>query len=397
MSNLLSDCSQHNSINRGGRRDRGVNILRTLSVSCGKIALMSFNLLLALAFSSSLFAQPGNDNSSAGKGDVVSEMSKSIWSVFQDRNDNYWFGSNGQGVYRYDGKTLTRFTTKHGLPHNQIRGIQGDKSGNVYINTLDGVSRFDGRTFTTLKAPASPDPMTDWKLQPDDLWFAGPQNSGSVFRYDGQTLHRLAFPTTKRGDDHYKRIPRDKYPNARYTPYDVYTIFRDSRGHLWFGTADLGAVRFDGRNFDWLYEDHLTNAPNGGSFGIRSIVEDKDGKFWMCNTRYRYNVSPNSTGSGLVQYQQEKGIADLKPLVGEDNFYFAAAAKYTDGSLWLTTYGAGAWRFDGQRITRFPVMDGPKGAHILCICKDNRGDVWLGTDDAGAYRFNGKTFEKFRP
>ena len=35
-----------------------------------------------------------------------------------------------------------------------------------------------------------------WKLQPDDLWFAGAQDSGVVFRFDGKALHRLAFPTT---------------------------------------------------------------------------------------------------------------------------------------------------------------------------------------------------------
>ena len=159
-----------------------------------------------------------------------------------------------------------------------------------------------------------------------------------------------------------------------------------------------GACRYDGKSFDWLYEDHLTNAPNGGSFGIRSIVEDKEGKFWICNTRYRYNVSPsNPAGNGLVQYKQEKGIGDLKPLVGADDFYFAAVAQDNQRDLWMTTYGAGAWRFDGQRITRFPVEDGSKGAHIQSIYKDNRGDLWLGTNDSGAYRFNGKAFEKFRP
>ena len=178
----------------------------------------------------------------------------------------------------------------------------------------------------------------------------------------------------------------------------MYTIYRDSRGHLWFGTADLGACRYDGKSFDWLYEDHLTNVPNGGSFGIRSIVEDKEGKFWICNTRYRYNVSPsNPAGNGLVQYKQEKGIGDLKPLVGADDFYFAAVAQDNQRDLWMTTYGAGAWRYDGQRITRFPVEDGSKGAHIQSIYKDNRGDLWLGTNDSGAYRFNGKAFEKFRP
>jgi len=337
---------------------------------------------------------------SDSQGDTVSEMSKSIWSVFQDKNNNYWFGSDGQGVYRYDGKVITHFTTKHGLPNNQIRGIQEDKSGNLYINTVEGVSKFDGRTFTTLKAPTSTSPITEWKLQPDDLWFAGAQDTGMVYRYDGESLHRLAFPKTKRGDEELLRFPRSKYPNAKYSPYDVYNIYRDRKGNLWFGTATLGACRYDGKSFDWLYEDHLTNVPGGGSFGIRSIIEDKAGKFWFCNTRYRYNISPNSpagNGTGLISYTQEKGIGDLKALVGEDSFYFASIIADRQGDLWMTTYGGGVWRYDGKGITNYPVKDGSKNAWMVSIYQDYRGDIWLGTSNAGAYKFNGKTFEKFSP
>lgn len=331
-------------------------------------------------------------------GDIVPEMSKSIWSVFQDKNNNHWFGSDGQGVYRYDGKTLTQFTTKHGLPDNRIRGIQQHQSGKIFINTPKGISRYDGQTFTTVKVAEKHPPGSGWKLQPDDLWFAGAQNSGAVYRYDGTSLHQLAFPKTKRGDDHYARFPRDQYPNARYTPYDVYTIYKDRRGSFWFGTADLGAVRYDGKTFDWLYEDRLTNVAGGGSFGIRSIVEDNDGKFWICNTRHRYNITPNNpTGNGVIDYQQEPGLGDLKAQVGEDSFYFASAITDKQGHLWLTTYNEGVWRYDGKTLTRYPVHADTKEIWIQSIYQDNRGDFWIGTNNAGVFKLNGKTFEKFKP
>ncbi len=330
------------------------------------------------------------------KGDTITEMSKSIWSVFQDKNNNHWFSSNGQGVYRYDGKTLTKYTTKHGLPGDQIRGVQQHNSGDIFINTTKGISRFDGQTFTTVKVAEKHPPGTGWKLQADDLWFGGAQNSGSVYRFDGTSLHQLAFPTTKRGDDHYARLPRDQNPNARYTPYDVYTIYKDRRGSLWFGTADLGAVRYDGKTFDWLYENRLTNVPGGGSFGIRSIVEDNEGKFWICNTRHRYNISPKS-GNGQIDYQQEPGLGDLKAQVGEDSFYFASAITDKQGQLWLTTYNEGVWRYDGKTLTRYPIQADTKQIWIQSIYQDNRGDFWIGTNSAGVYKFDGKGFERFRP
>ena len=65
----------------------------------------------------------------------------------------------------------------------------------------------------------------------------GAHDTGVVYRYDGKSLHRLEFPKTKVGDEHIAKYPRSKFPNVKYSPYDVYSIFKDSKGHLWFGTA----------------------------------------------------------------------------------------------------------------------------------------------------------------
>lgn len=82
---------------------------------------------------------------------TTNEIDKNIRSIFQDNKGNYWFGTNGAGVYRYDGKRLTQFTVKEGLANNQIQSIQEDKFGNIWFGTgAFGVSKFDGQTFTTV-------------------------------------------------------------------------------------------------------------------------------------------------------------------------------------------------------------------------------------------------------
>src|SRR5262245_18113166 len=54
------------------------------------------------------------------KGETVSELGSSVMYVFHARNNDYWFGSNDRGAYRYDGTTIVNFTTKDGLASNQI-------------------------------------------------------------------------------------------------------------------------------------------------------------------------------------------------------------------------------------------------------------------------------------
>lgn len=53
-----------------------------------------------------------------------------------------------QGLYRYDGKTWTHFTTEDGLVDNKICTITLDSSGNAWFGSFDkGISRFDGERW----------------------------------------------------------------------------------------------------------------------------------------------------------------------------------------------------------------------------------------------------------
>jgi ligand-binding sensor domain-containing protein len=314
------------------------------------------------------------------KGVAVPGLGASAMYVFQARNDDYWFGSNDRGVYRYDGKALVNFTTKDGLVSDRIRGVQEDKAGNLYFTTYEGISRYDGRGFTTLTAPAKAD-ATGWRLHPDDLWFVGPPDAGVVFRYDGRTLHRLAFPSTRLGDEHFERMPRSKFPNAVYSPYDVYCIVKDRKGHLWFGSTCVGVCRYDGTSFDWLTDKTLTEAP------VRSILEDRTGNFWFTYSGHRSLDGFKAVdGFGKIQPRAEGTIVEGLSVVEDDS-----------GRMWTAALRAGVYRYNGKQKVSYPIREGATPVEVFTVYKDNRGDVWLGTHNGGAYKFNGKAFEKFRP
>ncbi|MES2691542.1 MAG: two-component regulator propeller domain-containing protein [Bacteroidota bacterium] len=362
---------------------------------------MKFNFFFFLPIFTLLTScngQPGTHTTSEVKaqhraaGETVSEPDSCIWSIFQDKDDHYWFGSNGKGVYRYDGKTLLRFSTTDGLLNDSIRGIQQDKAGNIFITSMGGISKFDGQQFTTLHATAS----NEWKLNPDDLWFSilGKAGEQGVYRYDGKTLHDLKFPKHHMEDSFF--AANGKHP---WSPYEVYCIYKDRKGTMWFGTSSFGVCRYDGKSLSWLYEEHLTMVKGGGSFGIRSILEDKQGKFWFCNTSYRYNILPASGrhNSTLIDYTHEKGIDNLAAPDGNKLIYFPSAVEDDNGDLWMVNYNQGVWRYNGKKVTHYPLQDGDNHVKLFSIYKDRKGTLWLGSLDAGAYRFNGKTFEQFKP
>jgi ligand-binding sensor domain-containing protein len=297
-------------------------------------------------------------------GDTVSEMDKNVWYIFQDRYNNYWFGSDGKGVYYYNGKNIIHFSTKHGLCNDRIREIQEDRAGNVYFTTLDGISKFDGRNFSRLTVVAD-NALGEWKLEPGDLWFRGVGAMKGPYRYDGKALYSLQFPKHYLEDEYYKR-----YPNTIINPYEIYYVYKDSKGTMWFGTGAFGIYRYDGISIRSLYEEHLTQTESGGSFGIRSIMEDKQGKFWFCNTKYRYNILPGesaSKGKGYINYTKENGIDVPKGLLSSDRIYFQSIVEDKRGNLWMQTYQEGIWRYDGNKTTQYYVKDGTKTIKIISI------------------------------
>jgi len=338
---------------------------------------------------SASYTEPMNE--SVAKGDTVKKLGDHIWYVYQDKTNNHWFGSNGEGIYRYDGKTIVRFTTKDGLRSDSIRQMQEDTFGNMYFSTLGGINKFDGKKFTTLQ----PIKSKDWKMETNDLWFyiLGKKDEHGPYRYDGKNLYNLEFPKHFLQEEFYK-----KGINPFFSPYEIYTIHKDRKGAIWFGTSVFGACRFDGQSIKWMYEKDLTIVPNGGSFGIRSIFEDREGSFWICNTLHRYVFDIDKTEKNdRLQYQKINGIGDAEIFGGDDYIYYSYIVEGNTGDLWLTTWDKGVYRYDGKNITHYPVKDGNKDVNLVSMYKDNQGILWLGTPENGAFKFNGNTFEKFKP
>ena len=81
----------------------------------------------------------------------VTVLSPVIHCIFQDKQHNYWFGSDRDGLYKYDGKSLFQYTEADGLPHPQIRTIQQDINGNIWIVTGYGICYYNGTEFIPFK------------------------------------------------------------------------------------------------------------------------------------------------------------------------------------------------------------------------------------------------------
>ena len=108
---------------------------------------------------------------------------------------NIWFGT-GNGVSRYDGKSMTNFTTKEGLVDNSVYMIAQDASGRR--SGLEPRAAFAPTTANRFLQSRRPGRKTVRECSLDGR---GPIREPLVrrpgegaFRYDGKTLATFTLP-----------------------------------------------------------------------------------------------------------------------------------------------------------------------------------------------------------
>lgn len=178
--------------------------------------------------------------------------------------------------------------------------------------------------------------------------------------------------------------PSDDHLNfQRFTPRDglpaavVYCGMEDSRGFLWFGTAD-GVARFDGHEFRVFRPDpgDPESIANGAVLGIE---EDGDGNLWMA-TEGGLDLWHRDTERFSHYQHREPDPTTL----GDDTTQ--CLLRNPDGTLWVGTRRGGLHLFDPKtkRCERLV----PGDAWVRCLFRDRSGVVWVGTGNSGLARLD---------
>lgn len=292
----------------------------------------------------------------------TTQISQYIRRIFQDKAGNLWFGTNDDGVVRYDGNPLHYFSVEQGLAGRTVRGIVQDRHGDLWLATSGGVSRYDGKSFRNFTARDGLPDDEVWSLLLDRsgvLWIG---TANGVSRYDGNTFSDFELPEENVAD-HAAGL--------------MWSIVEDREGNIWFGSNGRGVFRYDGAKIvQFSRKDGL------GSDIVQAIMQDRAGVLWF-----------GTRDGGLSRYD---GIAFVhSPMKADaDGGYVWTMLEDRAGQLWVSLLGDGLYRHDGKSFTRYSNADGLGNAYVQSIFEDRDGTLWVGTS-GGVYRFNGGTFSNF--
>lgn len=328
-------------------------------------------------------------------------------SLTQDKLGHLWVGTLG-GLSRYDGRGFTNYSVRDGLQNNNVSALAADKFGNIWVGYNGGVSRFDGRDFKHYPIPATgsqlPKIVNSIQIAADGrIWL---RSTGRLYYMHRDTVKPYNIPDS--GAMVTAMLPEKGNVWVALNNGVVYNYHNKKRDTFRFHEPRFAVAPYvtsifrDSRNKLWLItngglyniEDDsiriasVRGAPTYNVPLLYNATEDKNGALWFSAN----NGAVRLKDSILEYYNKRNGLTD-----NNINQVLADA----EGNVWFASDGQGIYRYSGSLFTVLDEEMGLPSAQIMSIAALRNGRIYLGTYDAGLYAYEGgqiyKTELPFNP
>lgn len=278
-----------------------------------------------------------------------------ITAFLQDKKNNIWFATNGEGIYHFYNKHIYLIDSANGLNDLHIHSMALAENGDVLAATDAGINickTTNDKTTVTVVGPKEGLPdyyVTAIATAGNDQYWIGLQEKGFC-KYD----HKYGRIITQKSVDSIWR-------------YGQVNALHVSQYGLWIATEENGLVMLE-NSVDPMIAVKRTSVTGK----VTGVLQDNEGNIWA-NTSSELKMT---AGSQL----------ELLPFYNETGFSQIRAMLFDGGNYWIASGGS---------LTRFSIHNGDTTKHVYhfselnsrndisCLYQDLNGHIWIGTMGKG--------------
>ncbi len=272
-----------------------------------------------------------------------------VWSIFP--GEKIWFATDKSGLNILDKKgNISYFTTKNGLPKNQIVKIFEDNEGSIWFSVFEeGVFRFMGEQFfqITEKEGLIFDDINNIHLQ---------KNGKILLASDGDGLYEIS---------NENQLDIEKVTWSNRIPVNSFSdIEIDSYNNIWLA-SEMGVFKYNSGNISFFTENNglINNRVN-------CLFNDKNNTLW-CGTVTGISKIINNK---IYNARLGEGLINEVQTIIQD----------FDGNIWCGTLD-GLVKFHDKIVTTFDEVEGLSVKKINSLIADKNGNIWIGTLGGGIF------------
>lgn len=245
------------------------------------------------------------------------------------------------------------WTTRDGLPHNQVNTIAQTPDGYLWFGTWEGLVRYNGLEFHVFDRGNTPalrdNGIRSIRVAPDGALVVSTSRGGVSVLRDG------AWRTYTR--------------QSGLSQEEVMDAVEDRRGRTWVATESGGLTRIDANDRATQFNQR-NGLPSDVTF---ALLRDRDDSIWL------------ATATGIVHFVGDR-MTIYGPPSGLPPVPVFHLEQGPDGQLLVGTE-RGAYRRVGERFE--PVSTALPEDGVPSLVRDAAGATWIGTVNHGLLRVDG--------
>ena len=383
---------------------------------------IKYILVCYFVFTTCLFSQDKFDNFQF-RSIQETTSKRAISSITQDKNGFIWIGTNGAGLYRYDGVNYFgyQYNKKPGsVNSNFIYSTFIDSNNNLWVGTDDGLCLYnrDLDNFTKINIE---DVITKGYDEPITVKTIIQDNHGNLilgtygfglFKLNIKTLDASLIPSkilkknnflikssvkNKQGiiylgtsyglleldlNEKVKQVYKDKFKREPLLD-DIENLVIDKYGYIWLGTTENGLIKIKPETDNYQFENYFITKNK-----ILSIIESSL-DYIICGTENDGLLVVNHKGQVLQKYLHSK----------YNNFSLKSNSVWSlyedkEKRLWLGYFNKGLGVFDKPN-NQFNSLESLvnndnslQTSSVTSVIKDKKGNLLMSNEGGGLDIYN---------